>query len=68
MTIGVIPSYRRRGIGLRGSIHILLLTCLFVATKLLYHILENAQRDPTVLEVYLHVQIRYRLASPALPH
>lgn len=40
MTINVIPAYRRRKI----------------ASTLLNHILEKAAKDPSILEVYLHVQ------------
>ena len=62
MTIGVIPAYRRRGIGFHLSsssffYQFFLLIIVIIATKLLEHIMENARRDSTVLEVYLHVQI-----------
>lgn len=40
MTIGVLPAYRRRGI----------------ASFLLDYILEDASKNITILEVYLHVQ------------
>ena len=40
MTIGVLPAYRRRGI----------------ASFLLDYILEDASKNNTILEVYLHVQ------------
>ena len=40
MTIGVLPAYRRRGI----------------ASFLLDYILEDASKNKTILEVYLHVQ------------
>lgn len=39
MILNVLAAYRRRG----------------VASKLLNHIFENAAKDPTVSEVYLHV-------------
>lgn len=42
MTIAVLPAYRRRGI----------------ASTLLNHILDLASRNPSVKEVYLHVQTR----------
>lgn len=40
MTINVLPAYRRRGI----------------ATVLLNYVLEEASKDSTIREVYLHVQ------------
>jgi ribosomal protein S18 acetylase RimI-like enzyme len=40
MTINVLAAYRRRGIG----------------AKLLNHVLETAKKDPSIIEVYLHVQ------------
>jgi GNAT superfamily N-acetyltransferase len=58
MTIGVIPAYRRRGIGNSTIFYSHLFNFYALATKLLNHVLENAANDPTVLEVYLHVQIK----------
>ena len=32
------------------------MVCVYLASKLLNHIMQNAQKDPSVTEVYLHVQ------------
>ena len=40
MTISILPAYRRRGIG----------------RQLLEHILVSANKNPSIIEAYLHVQ------------
>ena len=69
MTVNVLAAYRRRGIGKYKLVpthydfvdvlffsHVISFFSAVPGAKLLQEVLETAQKDPSIVEVYLHVQ------------